>query len=152
MSKSLIITCICGVFFPSISYATLGEAVISIQQDNRVLAPLVSQVTTQNNSNNPNFITSIIKTKTGTIKEFSAHNKVFAVTWTGRSYPNFQQIFGSYFNQLDGKFKQTNNDMNNFNLVGNDFVMQMSGSANFISGIAYIPSLLPLNTNTSDLK
>lgn len=152
MSKSLIIICTCSVPLPSISYATLGESVASIQQDNIVLAPMVSQVTTQNTSSNPNFNTSVIKTKTGTIKEFSAQNKVFAVTWTGRAYPNFQQIFGSYFNQLDHNAKQTNNDMNNFNLVGNDFMMKMTGSVNFISGIAYIPSLLPLNITTSDLK
>lgn len=147
MNKSVIMAGIYSLILPSICYATLGESVTSIQQDNQSLAAQISHVTTQVT---PNFTTSVITTKKGIIKEYSAQNKVFAVTWTGKAYPNFRQIFGASFNQLS-KAKQIPNQMGYFKLVGDDFIMQMNGANNLLSGIAYIPSLIPTNLTISDL-
>lgn len=80
-----------------------------------------------------------------------AQDKVFAVSWTGTAYPNFQQIFGTYFPQLKN-IKQAPNDMAHLNLIGNDFVMQMSGSSHQLSGVAYIPSLIPANVTITELN
>ena len=150
-SKKLLVISLLAI--PAISYASLGDDVSSITTDNNALASSISLVTTRSNvSSNASYQTSTIKTPDNfTIKEFSANGKVFAVSWQGKSYPNFKQIFGSYFPQLKTA-SASNSGLTRSKLTGNDFISYSSGVPGLLSGIAYVPSLVPNSLNINTLK
>jgi hypothetical protein len=143
------------IFFslvPKLSYATLGEDVSSIHNDNKVLASTVSQVVTRTSPQTNNYQTSIISTPDNlTIKEYSANGKVFAISWVGSKYPNFKQLLGNYFSQLKTA-KKFSGGFSSSQLNGNDFVFRMSGLPGILSGFAYVNSLVPDDVNINEVK
>lgn len=136
---------------PNLSVATLGEGAASITNDNNALAARVSQVVPQSLSNNK-YQTSIIKTSNNiTLKEFLANGKVFAITWNGPVYPDLKQLLGTYFPQMKTATKAMN-DLTSLRLNGQDFVFLQSGLPGMLSGLAYVPSLVPAGVNVFELK
>lgn len=130
---------------PITSYATLGGDVNSVKLDNQLLTK--TNIMNSNVLQGDSRVTVYdINNKKTQIKEYVSNNKVFAVSWSGASYPNFKQIMNDYRLQ----FKTGTvvpNGIHAVSVYGNDFIFQQSGYAGDISGIAYIPSFIPLGLN-----
>ena len=92
---------------------------------------------------------------TGTvINEYvSADGKVFAVTWKGPGVPDLQQTLGTYFAafQAAGAVPHGGNH-HQLTVRQSDLVLQTGGHMRAWYGKAYVPSLLPPNFSTDDIK
>ncbi len=140
---------------PVFAYATLGESDASITQDNQILASqsslvVVKQLNTQQPTNDK-YTMSVIKASGDiTVKEFSAAGKVFAVAWSGVRNPDLQQLLGSYFTKFKVS-KPSYTSLTSREIKDSDLVVRTSGVVGDFHGIAYIPSLLPVDVKPSDL-
>lgn len=77
------------------------------------------------------------------------NNKVFAVTWSGATMPNLEEILGQYFQEY-----VTSNQVKGLhsNSVGTtDLVVKNSGHVRAFKGVAYLKSMLPANFNVQDI-
>ncbi len=138
------------LIIPTICFATLGENQNSIEKDHQKLSSVYSITKTSQN----NFDYQIFSFQTDNnlrIREFSLNNKVFAITWSGSMYPDFQQLLGQYFSQMKTA-KNIGIGLTSRRYVGNDFIFHLNGVPGLLSGIAYIPSIAPKNINIYSLK
>jgi hypothetical protein len=91
----------------------------------------------------------------GSIHEYvSRSGRVFAVTWNAQLPPNLRQLFGSYFGSYHdavvarsapGRHRQVS-------VVRPDLVVQAIGRVRAFQGVAYVPSLVPVGFDLSNLK
>lgn len=75
--------------------------------------------------------------------------KVFAVTWSGSTLPNLEDILGQYFQEY-----VNNNNVKSLHansVQDSDLVVKNSGHVRAFKGIAYLKSLVPANVNIQDI-
>jgi hypothetical protein len=136
---------------PMISFATLGQGIASINQDNKKIASNKNERVILDSTNGYQIFT--INAKHGIIiKEYlNANNKVFAISWAGHRYPDFPQLLGTYTEILKTGH-ETHYGIHLGKISGNDFVISILSLQGHISGVAYVPSLIPSITNSSQLQ
>lgn len=71
----------------------------------------------------------------------SPSGAVYAITWKGPRTPDLRELLGTYFAQLANR--PTTGGHNQLNLTGADFVIHAKGHARFVTGRAWVPSLVP---------
>jgi hypothetical protein len=85
----------------------------------------------------------------------SPDGKVFAVSWRGPTKPDLRQTLGSYFDQVVSASKQATHNpgtRRHFAIRQSDLVFESNGRMRDFYGRAYIPSLLPPNVSSADIR
>ena len=87
------------------------------------------------------------------VREYvSSEGKVFAVTWSGMAVPDLQQTLGTYFEQFKTASAAPHSGHNHLAIRQSDLVVITGGHMRAWSGRAYVPSLLPPNFSTDEIK
>jgi Protein of unknown function (DUF2844) len=94
-----------------------------------------------------------IHTPPGTvIREFvSPAGKVFAVSWQGPATPDFSQILGSYYDQLQ-QAQANRNGRGPLILHQPELVFHSGGHMRSFSGRAYVPALVPQGVRVETIR
>ncbi|MGZ3744386.1 MAG: DUF2844 domain-containing protein [Pseudobdellovibrionaceae bacterium] len=126
--------------FPTISIATLGEA---IDSTNKNLSALKFS---QKISSSEKFTIHEYEKDGNTIREYASETGiVFAVSWRGISKPDLSALFGSYFKEykeaLDEVPKQYG--VKSISMKTPKMTVRRGGRMRDQRGFAYIPSLVP---------
>jgi hypothetical protein len=135
--------------------ASLGGDVNSIQADQAKMK--ATQRTTQTKQA---YTVQEITAPTGTVvREYvSPSGQVFGVAWRGPFLPDFQQLFGNYYEQFTQNVqtqhaaqpRRSRNAPLAIDQPG--LVVRSGGRRRAYAGQAYIPNMLPQNVNPSDIK
>ncbi|CAB3767378.1 DUF2844 domain-containing protein [Paraburkholderia humisilvae] len=100
-------------------------------------------------------VNEMVLPSTTVVREYVAGGKVFAVTWSGPSTPNVQQLLGAYVDQASASvraYRQAHGGIGPVSVSSGDFVFQSSGHMGFYAGRAYIPSAVPSGVSRSDIR
>ena len=130
------------------AFATLGEDASTVENDR---AHMKAQTRTTSVAG---YTVQEVQTPTNTlVREYvSAAGKVFAVSWNGPLQPDFQQLFGKYFTTYKSGVGSPRVGRRQMTVEGTDLVVHSSGHMRAFHGIAYVPSLLPLNFSVADIQ
>jgi hypothetical protein len=89
-----------------------------------------------------------------TVREFATpEGKIFAVAWQGPFHPDYQQLLGSYFAQLQqasGQQRLTRRAPVMIETPG--FVFQSFGHFRALAGRAYVPQMLPTGVGVEEIR
>jgi hypothetical protein len=135
--------------FSSPAFAFLGGDASSVQQDSALRhSQDVSTVKLQ-------FERHDLTTAGGSIHEYvSRSGKVFAIAWNGQVPPNLKQLFGAYFDSYHSAVaaRSAPGMHRHVAIVQPDLVVQDVGRLRGFRGVAYVPSLVPVGFDLSDLQ
>ena len=89
-----------------------------------------------------------------TVREFATpEGKIFAVAWQGPFHPDYQQLLGSYFAQLQqAAAEQRRTRRAPVTIETPGFVFQSFGHFRDLVGRAYIPQMLPAGVGSEDIR
>lgn len=83
----------------------------------------------------------------------SATNKVFAVSWRGRSVPDLRTLLGDrYFQSYIGAAMAGPHNRHQLSVRQEDLVVQSGGHMREYFGRAYVPSLLPSGFSVNEIQ
>jgi hypothetical protein len=89
-----------------------------------------------------------------TVREFATpEGKIFAVAWQGPFHPDYQQLLGPYFAQLQqaaGQPRRTRRAPVMIETPG--FVFQSFGHFRALAGRAYLPQMLPSGVGVEEIR
>ncbi len=130
------------------AHAALGQPVASVAADQARMKAQLREVA------GVGYSVDQITTPAGTvIKEFiSPAGIVFAVSWFGPTLPDLAQLLGSaYFQTLTAAEKTHSFGHDHVQLHTPHLVVHAGGHMRQFYGLAYVPSLVPINVSISDL-
>ncbi len=88
-----------------------------------------------------------------TVREFvDAGGTVFAVAWQGPFHPDYQQLLGTYFDQLRRATQARRPRHAPLLIETPDFVFQSLGHPRALAGRAYIPRMLPAGVGVEEIR
>lgn len=82
----------------------------------------------------------------------STADKVFAVTWQGRSMPDLRTLLGDYFQPFVAGAAAGHHNHHHLAVTQPDLVVRTGGHMRAFAGRAYVPSLLPPGFSPDDLN
>jgi hypothetical protein len=91
----------------------------------------------------------------GAVTEFvSRSGKVFAVTWHAQLPPDLSALFGSYYDSYRAAVAAQSAPGNHRHVavVQPDLVVSAFGRVGTFTGVAYVPSLVPVGFDLADLR
>jgi len=133
-----------------LAFAALGERESQIATDQVRLRANKVQRTTQ-----ARFSVHEITSDSNTVKEFvGADGVVFAVSWRGTFRPDFESLFGSYYEDYHARDASRPRMISRHpvSITTDQIVVQKGGHMRDVHGIAYIPSKLPPGVQPEDLQ
>ena len=145
---------------PLSCWATLGDNAASVLADQAQMKGTVTSV------DNGAYVLHVITASTGAkVREYvSPAGAVFAVTWEGQFPPNFQQLLGPCFQQVQqaiqqqkaaeqtGDQQQSRRRRGPVYVATAGIVFSQNGHQHSFHGQAYIPQLVPQGVQTSDIR
>ena len=92
-----------------------------------------------------------------TVREFATpEGKVFAVAWRGAFHPDYRQLLGPYFNQLQQATQQAAQQRRArrapIMIETPGFVFQSLGHVRALAGRAYVPQMLPDGVSVEEIR
>ena len=130
------------------AYATLGEAVASVETDRMQVRASVQQV-----SHGAFTVHELTTEMNGLVREYVAANgQVFAVTWHGPTMPNLQQVLGSHFDTLATAPHRQPGARAHMSLNTGRLVFESTGHVRSFHGRAYLTDAIPAGVNTNDIQ
>ncbi len=137
-----------ATMLPTRAFAALGGDLGSVERDR---AKMAAAITVRQMGL---FSVHEMTSDTGTtVREFATpQGKVFAVTWQGPFHPDYQQILGTYFAQLQQATAQRRTRRAPVLIETPGFVFQSYGHFRDLSGRAYDPQLVPAGVGVEDIK
>ena len=89
-----------------------------------------------------------------TLREFaSPDGKIFAVAWQGPFHPDYQQVLGAYFAQLQQATGQPRRARRAPVMIETPgFVFESFGHFRDLAGRAYLPQMLPAGVAVEDIR
>ncbi len=135
--------------FPARVFAELGGNLSSVERDrvrmnaSTVVRPMgrysVHEMTSESGA---------------TVREFATPaGKVFAVAWQGPFHPDYQQLLGPYFAQLQQATGQQRHTRRAPVMIETPtFVFQSFGHVRALAGRAYIPQMLPTGVSVEEIQ
>ena len=132
--------------------AALGDNVASVSKDRVHLHAQLKGVTSS-----VGFTVHEIEAPAGTlIREYiSPSGTVFAVSWSGPTKPDLQQLFGNYFSQYasaSSSVRHGGATRRHFEVKQPDLVVESNGRMRAFRGRAYVPSLMPSGVTPGDIR
>jgi Protein of unknown function (DUF2844) len=84
-------------------------------------------------------------------------NQVFAVTWSGPSIPDMQQLLGAYFPRFSKAAQATATGRTRptrapFHLEDPDLVIRTGGHVRAFFGVAYLPGMVPQGVQMEQIR
>lgn len=144
---------------PLSCWATLGDNAASVLADQQHMKGTITSV------DHSTYVLHEITTPSGAkVREYvSPAGAVFAVTWEGQFPPNFQQLLGPYYQQVQqalqqqksaqsGDQQQTRRRRGPVYVETSGIVFSQSGHQRSFQGQAYISQLVPQGVQTSDIR
>lgn len=134
---------------PARAFAELGGDVNSVERD-RVRMNAVVTVRPMGRYT----VHEMTSDSGSTVREFSAPDgKVFAVTWQGPFHPDYQQLLGPYFAQLQQASRQQRRPRRApLTIETPGFVFQSYGHFRDLAGRAYVPQMLPAGLGMEEIR
>ena len=92
-----------------------------------------------------------------TVREFATpEGKIFAVAWQGPFQPDYRQLLGPYFDQLQQATKEAAQQRRARRapvmIETPGFVFQSLGHVRALAGRAYLPQMLPSGVSVEEIK
>jgi hypothetical protein len=147
--------------FPGLASATLGEPAQSVAADQQAFGgrlqilgpPQFEEEQSRQPSLPESYKVEQISTEAGvTVNEYiSANGTVFAVSWRGPRPPDLSQLLGSYFTEFEAAAAAPH-PQRHLVLKTPELVVETGGHMRDLRGRAYIPSLLPPNLSTEEIR
>jgi hypothetical protein len=150
---------ILSMLLPLSCWATLGDNAASVLTDQAQMKGTVHSV------DNRTYVLHEITAPSGAkVREYvSPAGAVFAVTWEGQFPPNFQQLLGPYYQQLQQAMAQqasaqpsgeqpTRRRRGPVMIETPGLVFSQGGHQRSFHGQTYIPQLVPQGVQTSDIR
>jgi len=137
-----------AALLPARAFAELGGDLNSVERDR---ARMAAAVTVRSMGR---FTVHEMTTDSGTtVREFaSPQGKIFAVSWQGQFHPDYQQLLGSYFSQLQQAAGQRRARRAPVVIETAGFVFESFGHFRDLSGRAYVPQMLPAGVGVEDIQ
>jgi hypothetical protein len=137
-----------ATFVPVRAFAELGGTVKSVEQDRaRMRASIVVRQTDRYR------VYEMKSDATVTVREFAdADGHIFAVAWQGAFHPDYRQLLGTYFDQLQQATKVRRPRRAPLTIDTPGFVFQSFGHVRALAGRAYIPRMLPAGVAVEEIR
>ena len=136
---------------PVTAFASLGGTVSSVEADRVQMKAALVGIRTAG----PYTVHSIQSPTGTTIREYYGSNGVvFGVAWNGQWQPDLRQLFGAYFD----RYQQARRARKAFRARGSvsvddgTVVVRMGGHLRSVTGVAYVPQLLPAGVDPGVIK
>ncbi len=150
----LLRTCIAGVstlaacLAPGLAGATLGEAGTTVDRD------LVQLRAQRAITRAAAYTVHELQVGGGTaVREYvNGANQVFAITWTGPSIPDLQQLLGVHFARYSAAARSNGRARRPVSVRQADLVIQTAGRTRAFSGIAYLPPQVPPGMRIDEIR
>ena len=146
----LLILPVAMLFVGTTAFATLGESEASIDSDATALHG--THLTT---SVNGQIRARQLKTTKAVIKQYTnASGQVYALSWQGVKHPDLSVLMGAYFPEYSSALKARGSSSlrRNSTVTTSQAVIHLSGVPRHMSGLVYVPALLPSEVKTGDLR
>ena len=144
------LTCwlLAGMLAPGIATAALGEDGSTIERD---VAHLQAQRSIAQSSA---YSVHELALPGGTrVREYlTPAQQIFAITWSGPSIPDLQQLLGSYFPRFQSAAKAVGRARRPILMQEPDLVIQSGGHPRAFSGVAYLPHLVPPGVRADQIQ
>lgn len=132
------------------AYATLGEAVDSVEKDRASADGTRRSVITRDR-----FTVQTIESDAAVIREYvSSSGIVFGLAWSGITHPNLEKLLGSYwteYRKADAKSPRTRGRRSH-QVKSARVVVQKWGHMRKLQGRAYDPALLPEGVSADEIN
>ena len=149
-----------AMLLPLSCWATLGDNAASVMNNQAQMKGTLISVDHQT------YVLHEITTPSGAkIREYvSPAGAVFAVAWEGQFAPNFEQLLGPYYQQVQqamaqqkaaqqsGDQQPTRRRRGPVYVATSGIVFEQSGHLRSFHGQAYIPQLVPQGVKASDIR
>ena len=87
------------------------------------------------------------------VREYAGSDgRVFAVAWNGPVNPDLKQLLGTYYGQYQRAGARAHGNHRHLAIRQPDLVFENSGRMRAFAGRAWVPSLLPANFSTADIR
>jgi hypothetical protein len=138
---------------PFPAQAVLGDTAASVLTDQARMKGTLHSV------DRHTYVVHEITTTTGVVREFvSPAGAVFGVAWDGQFAPDFQQLLGPYYQQVQNattpkpEQQQPRRRRGPTVIETPGLVLYQTGHMRSFHGQAYIPQLLPQGVQASDIR
>lgn len=122
-------------------WAVLGEYENSVTSDQQRMHAQLREVVRQGYS-----VKQLRSADGRTVREYvSPAGLVFGVAWQGPTMPDLRQLLGAYFGHLQQAVQSRRQKRGPLMVRTSDFVLESGGHMRSFHGLAYVPSLLPVN-------
>ena len=129
-------------------WAVLGEYENSVASDQQHMHAQLREVAGQGYS-----IKQLASADGRTVKEYvSPAGLIFGISWQGPTMPDLRQVLGSYFAQLQQSNQARRRRGGPLVVETKDFVLVSGGHMRSYHGVAYVPSLLPVNVSAEVVR
>ncbi len=137
-----------AVLLPARAFAQLGGDAQSIE---RVRVQLKASVTVTPMGR---YAIHEMKAESGaTLREFaSPEGRIFGVAWDGPFHPDYQQVLGPYFAQLQQAMQERRARREPVTIRTPDFVFQTYGHLHALGGRAFLPQMLPVGVTPEEVQ
>lgn len=141
------------IFFISCSplYASLGDAVNSIDQDQKLISGVKSPPVSFGSYD----VLEIHNTGLSIREYVSSTGVVFAITWKGINHPDLSSLLSAHYSDYENTCLHSQRVRGfRFRRVfqGSDIVVEKFGHMRAMQGKAYMPSLLPEGIHSNDIR
>jgi hypothetical protein len=138
-----------GLLVPGIASAALGQDSSTVERD-------VTQLRAQRSiAQSSAFSVHELQLPGGTrVREYlTAAQQVFAVTWSGPSIPDLQQLLGTYFPRFEqSAARATGRGRQAIRVQESDLVIQSGGHSRAFFGMAYLPKSVPTGVRIDQIQ
>ncbi len=137
-----------ATFLPARAFAELGGDLRSVERDR---AKMMATVTVRPMGR---YTVHEMTSDTGTtVREYATpEGKIFAVAWQGPFHPDFQQLLGPYFPQLQQAAAGRRTRRAPVVVETPGFVFVTFGHFRDLAGRAYVPQMVPAGVGVEDIQ
>jgi hypothetical protein len=142
-----------AAMFPAHAFAELGGDLKSVQRDR---AKMKAALTVRQMAGYS--IHEMTSGSGSTVREFATpEGKIFAVAWQGSFPPDYKQVLGPYFDQLQQFAQQQATQQRRARrapvmIETPTFVFQSFGHVRALAGRAYLPQMLPAGVGVEQIQ
>jgi hypothetical protein len=141
-----------ALMLPARAFAELGGDLKSVERDRAKMKAATSVRQMQRYA-----IHEMRLDSGSTVREFATpEGKIFAIAWQGPFHPDYQQLLGPYFDELQRGTQQGAQQRRARRapvmIETPGFVFQSLGHARALAGRAYLPQMLPSGVNVEEIR
>ncbi|MGZ6332666.1 MAG: DUF2844 domain-containing protein [Bdellovibrionota bacterium] len=136
--------------FSLVAHAGLGEKELSIERDRQNISGSRRSPKAQSNYTVHEILNDHLL-----IREYVADGVVFAVSWSGARHPDLDSLFGTYasdFQDASRRAAKVKGLRSRGKVQGEKIVVLRSGHLRSVSGVAYVPELLPPGMDVHEIR